>query len=437
MNKKILLIGISFILSLLLLGVVNALGEPCVENGECASCEKCVDLFCAYQTVEEDLNDECDLNKNCENITTQSSNNGLCDGSGSCNEDIIYTDISFCEYCDIEGDNQIEYQYFTDLFDDCIETEICYLGSCINTSLKNCSEENKKFILIYPYYVADNGGGIYEEEHPFYLGNDTLWYSDNESSYLQAISVEGISVALNFTLNENGTGLIYWTNEYGEDIPPTLENLTLPDNSFYNYEVTGSLQLFYQMYLSGNTYFYTYPDFTELASYPIGSGKFYETGIYEQICINLDEEEELECYNNTDCSFCMKCIDNICINQTSEDLKNECEENSSCISNMTLSIYNGLCNSGDCDLSFNIAGICEYCNNSLIINQSFGEDIFADCDLYCNGNGSCYNETIIPEENETTLNSWYRFFNDNQNVLVILAIMLVICGGVIYYINKP
>lgn len=394
MRNKILLISISFIISLLFLGIVNALGESCEDDYGCGSCEKCVDNICELQIESEDLKNDCgDGNTTCLNSSNYYSFSGYCNGFGSCDTPLL--DVGFCEECIIdENGHDTYYQiYGEDLFDECDQFCDGY-GACntfwIDVNLSNpYGFENNSILNTSIYGNTGNNiefYGHYNSGNPDGISADAYLYIDDE---LKATTGS-------FYLAPSDDEYNQFKNTMWEEL-----NLSLGEHNYYIYIQTEDNNL---NDTSERRYFTLFNDTTE-------------------------------CSNDYDCGLCEECIDNFCEYQSDGDIKNECEQYLYCsVDNSSIWESEGTCRDGECVLNLNDnGGTCEYCLEEVMIQEPYGWDLFNECDLYCDGNGTCYNETI---EQISTLNSWYNFFFYNQNVLIILAVILIVCGGVIYYINK-
>ena len=168
----------------------------------------------------------------------------------------------------------------------------------------------------------------------------------------------------------------------------------------------------------------------------------------------------VECGDNNDCSLCEKCVDNFCVNQTSdEDLKDECELNfTTCFNDYIKQGSDGFCDGyGSCDINNNLLNVSEgnVCYNGNDINPyaDVNCDIWIDCikdevsanNYYVGYNGDGTNNCIgtdwiligenwfAPEGNsinETSIELLNCSFDEFSLPIVILEIQ-----GSIYKIN--
>ena len=209
----------------------------------------------------------------------------------------------------VDGSEDCGNYYFKDFFNGTHHYAIiCY---DINETLFDGGYTEYTFTIINETYI---------EPELFYQNFTILGLSPID--YEEFVNVSNIEFSYNIQLYENQS----WKKPTYCDFK--LYNVGLEEDSFND--------LHFQEFTDDGVFIYN------LSTTNIENGTYnwyiecYD--LYDDTFFGQTDEEnlyfiatlpiEVECSVSEDCSLCMKCADNFCVNQTSsEDIKNECEEN--------------------------------------------------------------------------------------------------------------
>ena len=191
---------------------ISKLG-PCLNNSDCALCEKCSFGYCINQNSSEDLKDECGSSSTCPNAYTTSTESGFCDGAGAC--DLTVADVSAGNVCIAGADTNPTVGVNCGVWSDCVVGEtsvneyyVGYVGdgtaTCNDTDWQATGSTWNVSATVLTVLTPDLGD--------VYSISDLINITWNYSSY-EVISTEHADNCSE-GLVSSSLWDIYWLNDY-------------------------------------------------------------------------------------------------------------------------------------------------------------------------------------------------------------------------------
>jgi len=388
---------------------LTILAPGCIIDDDCGLCEKCVDEFCEFQSLGEDLKNEC---------PTVSCDVESCDGAGACQDytgDEGYLCEDDCTYCDTgscvdraqcDATECTGQERCNAIGGDCADPDtdsdvctICYSAVFDLTmpfetlAVEDCCDDDSD-----EYYVTKgvgapaccdgasencvDSGGVCRDEYPTEVtcddGIDNDCDGDIDTADSDCIVAESTvtrsfsddapdqcsELTVSLTIDINDVDRYYAIDE----VPPA--GWTISDSGSGATNESGHIKWIVFQDAVDTVYEYkVMVPCDALGIYTFEGTYMFENYTEEQTILgstNVDVQE-VECLNDYDCGLCEKCTDNVCVSQSdSEDLKDQCAEGS-CVTSFCdgegacdFKPDNTVCENAFCDsLTYNLDDTCQ------------------------------------------------------------------------------
>jgi surface protein len=408
----------------------------CTVDSDCSACKKC-DVGsgnCVNQNAAEDIKGDCTAGlSGCFNIGIKSGPDGLCNGYGSCDTNSNRVNValgkvclagadvdpSAAAYCGIWSDCAYHAtsapEYYVGVKGDgttvCNETGWVSVGTTQNASpgywwayagkVDQCMPELSGGCAIDsdcgPCRVCSNFTCVNELATQDTKNDCTAGFNACADSYTR-IGPNGLcNGAGSCDVNSNVANVSENRICYnGEDrLPCGFWDYCLSHDTSAQRYSTGIID-----YVDGNevcieTGWAPFGNSYPAAGYYWATTELREASGTAVQCAQIPIPDY--CFSDDDCSFCNKCVDGACVNETGEDVKNECAADS-CFNAYTFygTSYTGLCDgTGNCQISNGTGVYTNVSKGKVCVNGSNSNPTSGvNCGVWSN----CYWGTSVANE---------------------------------------